>query len=69
MITKTGLFTNGIITLHDYKKPMTAILMVTVTQGDNTGKTLGLWMGHEELLTLQNMIDEYLKPPNAEKLD
>lgn len=60
----TRLFTNGIITIHDFRKEDTSILMLTISQGDNTG-TLGLYTSKEELVELRAMLDEYFMVEDA----
>lgn len=56
----TCLFLNGIITIHDYKKPGTMIFNLVLTQGADDGKQLGLWMSDAELMQLHQLITEYL---------
>lgn len=54
------LTTNGVIHIFDWKTKNTAILQLTINTGDNSGKSLGVYLTISDLEDLREMINYYL---------
>ena len=54
--------TNGIATLHTYgENNSTVILHISIREGINAGKALGVWLNKEELKELSAALSEFSK--------
>ena len=58
--SQVTILRNGVFIIHDYKAPQTAVLQITVSEGVNAGKSLGMWLSYDELMILRLTIDTYL---------